>query len=145
MSAGCRVAAASPWAQPSPSPSSPAGRRAGAMADPGAVYTQTNDRPATSCRRSTAIARASSRRPGRSTGGVGLAALGGRQGAVELSDDESTVYAVNGGSNSVSVFDAGRSGLALEDVALSGGVAPNKRRRAPAAACTCSTRAAHRT
>ena len=99
---------------------------AGAMADPGAVYTQTNN-PAGN------VVQAFDRDAGGeltpagtfSTGGVGLAALGNRQGAVDLSDDESTVYAVNGGSNSVSIFDAGRSGLALEDVAPSGGVAPN--------------------
>jgi 6-phosphogluconolactonase len=99
---------------------------AGAMADPGAVYTQTND-PAGN------VVQAFDRDAGGeltpagtfSTGGAGLAALGNRQGAVDLSDDESTVYAVNGGSNSVSVLDARRSGLALEDVAPSGGVAPN--------------------
>jgi 6-phosphogluconolactonase len=99
---------------------------AGAMADPGAVYTQTNDPAGNVVQAFDRDARGELTPAGTfSTGGVGLAALGNRQGAVELSDDESTVYAVNGGSNSVSVFDAGRSGLALEDVAPSGGVAPN--------------------
>jgi 6-phosphogluconolactonase (cycloisomerase 2 family) len=56
---------------------------------------------------------------------VGLASLGGRQGAVELSDDESTVYAVNAGSNTISAFRVTHDGLALEDVAGSGGIAPD--------------------
>ena len=99
---------------------------AGAMADPGALYTQTNDPVGNVVQAFDRDARGELTPAGTfSTGGIGLAALGNRQGAVELSDDESTVYAVNGGSNSVSVFDAGRSGLALEDVAPSGGVAPN--------------------
>ena len=99
---------------------------AGAMADPGALYTQTNDPAGNVVQAFDRDARGELTPAGTfSTGGNGLAALGNRQGAVELSDDESTVYAVNGGSNSVSVFDAGRSGLALEDVAPSGGVAPN--------------------
>ena len=99
---------------------------AGAMAGPGAVYTQTNDPAGNVVQAFDRDARGDLEPAGTfPTGGVGLAALGNRQGAVELSDDESTVYAVNGGSNSVSVFDAGRSGLALEDVAPSGGVAPN--------------------
>jgi 6-phosphogluconolactonase (cycloisomerase 2 family) len=99
---------------------------AGAMADPGAVYTQTND-PAGNVVQAFDRDASGELTPAGTfaTGGAGLATLGNRQGAVELSDDESTVYAVNGGSNSVSVFDAGRGGLALEDVAPSGGVAPN--------------------
>lgn len=99
---------------------------AGAMADPGAVYTQTNNPAGNVVQAFDRDARGDLEPAGTfSTGGVGLAALGNRQGAVDLSDDESTVYAVNGGSNSVSVLDARRSGLALEDVAPSGGVAPN--------------------
>jgi 6-phosphogluconolactonase len=99
---------------------------AGAMADPGAVYTQTNDPAGNVVQAFDRDARGDLEPAGTfSTGGVGLAALGNRQGAVDLSDDESTVYAVNGGSNSVSVFGAGRGGLALEDVAPSGGIAPN--------------------
>jgi 6-phosphogluconolactonase len=99
---------------------------AGAMADPGALYTQTND-PAGNVVQ--AFDRDASGRltPAGTfaTGGTGLAALGGRQGMVELSDDESTVYAVNAGSNSVSALGVGHGGLALEDVAASGGVAPD--------------------
>ena len=41
------------------------------------------------------------------TGGAGLAELGGRQGAVELSGDGRYLYAVNAGSDTVSVFRAG--------------------------------------
>lgn len=99
---------------------------AGAMADPGAVYTQTNDPAGNVVQAFDRDARGGLTPAGSfSTGGAGLAALGNRQGAVDLSGDESTVYAINGGSNSVSVFDAGRDGLTLEDVAPSGGVAPN--------------------
>ena len=73
------------------------------------------------------------------TGGVGLAGLGGRQGAVELSDDEDTVYAINAGSDSVTAFrvldgeggddddDRARrasAGLELIGTFASGGVAP---------------------
>jgi 6-phosphogluconolactonase len=127
---------------------------ANAMADSGALFTQTND-PA-----GNTVQAFDRDRDGRltpagtfATGGVGLAGLGGRQGAVELSDDEDTVYAINAGSNSVSAFrvrdrdddddrgrgddddrgrgdrdddDRGRRGPALELVGTvaSGGVAP---------------------
>jgi 6-phosphogluconolactonase len=99
---------------------------AGAMADPGALYTQTND-PAGNVVQ--AFDRDASGRltPAGTfaTGGTGSASVSPRQGMVELSGDESTVYAVNAGSNSVSAFGVGRDGLALEDVAASGGVAPD--------------------
>jgi 6-phosphogluconolactonase (cycloisomerase 2 family) len=99
---------------------------AGAMADPGALYTQTNDPAGNLVQAFDRDAHGRLTPAGTfSTGGTGLAALGGRQGAVELSDDESTVYAVNAGSNSVSAFGVGRDGLALEDVAASGGIAPD--------------------
>ena len=78
---------------------------ANAMADDGALYTQTND-PA-----GNVVQKFDRARDGRlapagtfATGGVGLDGLGGRQGAIELSDDEDTVYATNAGSNTVSVF-----------------------------------------
>src|SRR5690349_18796830 len=90
---------------------------AGAMAEPGAVYTQTNDPAGNVVQAFQRDARGELTPAGAfSTGGAGLAALGNRQGAVELSDDESIVYAINGGSNSVSAFEAGRAGLTLEDV-----------------------------
>jgi 6-phosphogluconolactonase len=99
---------------------------AGAMADPGALYTQTND-PAGN------VVQAFDRdghgvlHPAGSvsTGGAGLASLGGRQGAVELSDDESTVYAVNAGSGTVASLHVGRDGLRLAAVTASGGIAPD--------------------
>ncbi len=98
---------------------------AGAMADPGALYSQTNDPAGNVVQKFDRDARGELSPAGTfSTGGTGLAALGGRQGAVELSDDESTVYAVNAGSNTVSVLRVTKGGLALEDVVASGGVAP---------------------
>src|SRR5215217_803998 len=97
-----------------------------AMADPGALYTQTND-PAGNVVQKFDRAADGELTPAGSfpTGGAGLAALGGRQGAVELSDDESTVYAVNAGSNTISAFRVTRDGLALEDAVSSGGIAPD--------------------
>jgi 6-phosphogluconolactonase len=112
---------------------------ADAMADDGALYTQTND-PA-----GNVVQKFDRARDGRltvagtfSTGGAGLAELGGRQGAIELSDDEDTVYATNAGSNTVSVFrvrdrddddddrDRGdrQDGLELIGIVPSGGEAP---------------------
>jgi 6-phosphogluconolactonase len=98
---------------------------AGAMADPGSLYTQTNDPAGNVVQRFDRDAGGELTPAGSfATGGAGLASLGGRQGAVELSDDESTVYAVNAGSDSVSALRVTRHGLALEDVTGSGGVAP---------------------
>jgi 6-phosphogluconolactonase len=109
---------------------------ANAMADEGALYTQTND-PA-----GNVVQKFDRARDGRltaagtfATGGAGLTGLGGRQGAIELSDDDDTVYATNAGSNSVSVFrvhdrddddDARdrRDGLELIGTFPSGGEAP---------------------
>ena len=99
---------------------------AGAMAAPGAVYTQTNDPAGNVVQRFDRAADGVLTPAGTfATGGAGLAGLGGRQGAVELSDDESTVYAVNAGSNSISVLRVTRDGLALEDVVGSAGIAPD--------------------
>ncbi|MEZ0291513.1 MAG: lactonase family protein [Solirubrobacteraceae bacterium] len=91
----------------------------------GALYTQTND-PAGN------TVQAFSRGPGGAlapagtfaTGGAGLASLGGRQGAVELSGDGRSLYAVNAGSDSVSVFRIGRRGPQLAGTVPSRGVAP---------------------
>jgi 6-phosphogluconolactonase len=112
---------------------------ADAMADSGALFTQTND-PAGNAVQKFDRARDGTLTPAGTfpTAGVGLASLGGRQGAVELSDDERTVYAVNAGSNSVTAFrvrhddddddrDGGKHrGPALEILGAvsSGGVAP---------------------
>jgi 6-phosphogluconolactonase len=101
-----------------------------AMADGGgALFTQTND-PAGNVVQ--AFDRAGDGRLTAAgtfpTGGAGLAGLGGRQGAVELSDDERTVYAVNAGSDSVTAFRVKhrRHGVALKRRAIvgSGGAAP---------------------
>jgi 6-phosphogluconolactonase len=98
---------------------------ANAMADEGALFTQTND-PAGNVVQKFERARDGSLTPAGtfSTGGLGLADLGGRQGAVELSDDEQTVYAVNAGSNTVTAFRVRDSGLEVAGTVDSGGVAP---------------------
>jgi 6-phosphogluconolactonase len=107
---------------------------ANAMADDGALYTQTND-PAGNTVQKFDRARDGTLTPAGTfgTGGVGLASLGGRQGAVELSDDEESVYAVNAGSNSVTAFrvpdgdddDGNRdAGLEIIGTVASGGQAP---------------------
>ena len=99
---------------------------AGATADPGALYTQTNDPAGNVVQAFDRDAQGALTPAGTfPTGGVGLASLGGRQGAVELSDDESTVYAVNAGSGSISAFRVGRDGLQLASITSSGGSAPD--------------------
>jgi hypothetical protein len=85
---------------------------AGAMAS-GAVYTQDND-PAGNAVQRFERAADGTLSAGHSypTGGAGLPTLGGRQGAVELSDDGAFVYAVNAGSNTVTSFRGTAHGLA---------------------------------
>ena len=103
-----------------------AGAAAGtAMASPGAVFTETN------AATGNAVQQFDRAGDGRltpagtfATGGLGLASPGGRQGAVVLSDDGDTVYAVNTGSDSVSAFRRTRGGLALLATVRSAGVAP---------------------
>src|SRR4051794_40970003 len=101
------------------------GSPASAAASAGAVFTQDND-PAGNAVQMFERAADGTLSPGRSfpTGGAGLATLGGRQGAVELSDDQGYVYAVNAGSNSVTTFRVTRDGLANVGSVASGGVAP---------------------
>jgi 6-phosphogluconolactonase len=98
---------------------------ASAMADKGALFTQTND-PAGNAVQMFDRARDGALTPAGTfpTGGVGLAELGGRQGAVELSDDEDTLYAVNAGSNTVTVFRVEDDDLEVIGTVASGGVAP---------------------
>jgi len=59
------------------------------------------------------------------TGGTGTGAGLGSQGAVVLSDDGRWLFAVNAGSNDVSVFRVGPLGLALASRTASGGTAPS--------------------
>src|SRR3954454_8785838 len=98
---------------------------AGAMASPGAVFTQDNA-PTGNAVQMFDRAADGSLSAGRSyaTGGAGLASLGGRQGAVELSDGEDDVYGVNAGSNTVTVFRANGNGLSRVGSVPSGGIAP---------------------
>src|SRR5256885_7801638 len=58
------------------------------------------------------------------TGGTGTGAGLGSQGAVALSDDGRRLFAVNAGSNDVSVFDIGPAGPSLASRTASGGTLP---------------------
>jgi 6-phosphogluconolactonase (cycloisomerase 2 family) len=102
-----------------------AGLASSAMAANGAVYTQTND-PAGNVVQRFGLSHDGALEPAGTfpTGGVGLANLGGRQGAVELSGNGRRLFAVNAGSNTVSVFKAGPGRLELIDQIPSGGTAP---------------------
>jgi 6-phosphogluconolactonase len=91
----------------------------------GVLYTQTNDPNGNTVQRfdrgaDGALAPAATF----TTGGAGLATLGGRQGAVELSGDGHYLYAVNAGSDTVSVVRAGRHRTRLVDIVSSRGDAP---------------------
>ena len=89
----------------------------------GSLYTQTNDPAGNTVQRFDRAPDGSLTPAGTfATGGAGLASLGGRQGAVELSGDGRYLYAVNAGSDSVSVFRAGHTRLI--DAVSSRGVAP---------------------
>jgi 6-phosphogluconolactonase (cycloisomerase 2 family) len=91
----------------------------------GALYTQTNDPAGNVVQKFDRASDGTLTAAGTyATGGVGLAGLGGRQGAVELSEDGDTVYAVNAGSNTVTAFDVGRNGLTVVGSVPSGGTAP---------------------
>ena len=96
-----------------------------AMAAPGAVYTQTNAPAGNVVQKFDRGGDGELTLAGTfATNGQGLAALGGRQGAVELSDDQRFVFAVNAGSNTVTSLRVTKSGLEVADVAASGGTAP---------------------
>lgn len=60
------------------------------------------------------------------TGGMGNGATGGlgSQGALIMSKDGRWLFAVNAGSNSISVLEAGEHGLRLVDTMASGGISP---------------------
>jgi 6-phosphogluconolactonase (cycloisomerase 2 family) len=96
-----------------------------AMASGGSLYTQTNDPNGNTVERFDRAPDGSLTPAGTfATGGIGLAALGGRQGAVELSGDGRYLYAVNAGSDTVSVFRTGHRRTRLIDAVSSRGVAP---------------------
>src|SRR5947209_15705137 len=92
---------------------------------PGAVYTLMN---LTSGNAVAVFARAAdgtlSAAGSVATGGTGTGAGLGSQGALALSDDGRWLFAVNAGSNDVSVFDVGPVGLALASRTASGGTLP---------------------
>jgi 6-phosphogluconolactonase len=104
-----------------------AGLASSAMASRGggSLYTQTNDPNGNTVQRFDRAPDGSLSPAGTfATGGVGLAGLGGRQGAVELSGDGRYLYAVNAGADSVSAFRVGHRRLRLVDIVSSRGVAP---------------------
>src|SRR6266702_148088 len=96
------------------------------VSDPGAVYTLTNQVGGN------AVAVFARGADGRltaagtvSTGGTGTGASLGSQSAVTLSDDGRSLFAVNAGSNDVSVFSVSPGGgLALASRTASGGTLP---------------------
>ena len=91
----------------------------------GSLFTQTNDPNGNTIQRFDRAADGSLTPAGTfATGGVGLAGLGGRQGAVELSGDGRYLYAVNAGSDSVSVFRTDTRRTRLIDTVGSRGIAP---------------------
>src|SRR4051812_15169879 len=103
-----------------------AGPAAGsAIAAPDALFTQTNDPAGNTVVRYDRAADGQLEAAGSfATGGTGSATIGGRQGAVELSDDGTALYAVNAGSDSVTAFRTTRSGLQRVGTVASGGSAP---------------------
>ena len=95
------------------------------VSDPGAVYALTNQVGGN------AVAVFARGADGRltaagtvSTGGTGTGASLGSQSAVTLSDDGRWLFAVNAGSNDVSVFSVSPAGLALASRTASGGTLP---------------------
>src|SRR5207302_8891655 len=58
------------------------------------------------------------------TGGAGTGAGLGSQGAVVLSNDNRQLFAVNAGSNSISLFTVRPNGLELDATVRSGGTQP---------------------
>jgi hypothetical protein len=98
---------------------------AGALAAPGAVYTETNATDGNAVEKFVRAPDGTLTPAGTfATGGSGSSTPGGRQGAVTLSDDGDTLYAVNSGSDTVTAFRVTQSGLVLVGSVRSGGVAP---------------------
>jgi len=92
---------------------------------PGAVYTLTNSPAGNAV---VAYGRAAdgtlSLQGTFATGGTGIGSALGSQGSVVLSDDGRQLFAVNAGSNSLSLFAVRPNGLELEATAPSGGIRP---------------------
>ena len=111
-----------------PAASLQAARDANVSADltgPGTVYTLTNQVAGNSVAVFTRAADGTLSAAGIvATGGTGTGAGLGSQGAVALSDDGRWLFAVNAGSNDVSVFSVGPAGLALASRTASGGTLP---------------------
>src|SRR5436190_16556477 len=119
--------------EPNPSVTGPAAalqaaRDAGAsaaLADPGAVYTLTNQVAGNAVAVFTRGADGRLAAAGTvATGGAGTGASLGSQSAVSLSDDGRRLFAVNAGSNDVSVFAVSPAGLALASRTAAGGTLP---------------------
>ena len=97
----------------------------GDLAGPGAVYTLTNQVGGNAVAVFTRGADGRLTAAGTvSTGGTGTGASLGSQSAVTLSDDGRWLFAVNAGSNDVSVFSVSPAGLALASRTASGGTLP---------------------
>src|SRR2546430_1610129 len=97
----------------------------GDLAGPGAVYTLTNQVAGNAVAVFTRGADGRLTSAGTvATGGTGTGAGLGSQGAVVLSDDGRRLFAVNAGSNDVSVFTVGAAGLSLASRTSSGGTLP---------------------
>jgi 6-phosphogluconolactonase (cycloisomerase 2 family) len=91
----------------------------------GSLYTQTNDPNGNTVQQFDRTPDGALTPAGTfATGGLGLAGLGGHQGAVALSGDGRFLYAVNAGSDSVSVFRVGHRRPELVGTVASRGVAP---------------------
>ena len=91
----------------------------------GAVYTLSNQTSGNSVLRYTRLADGTLTAAGSfATGGTGTGMGLGSQGALIMSEDGSWLFAVNAGSNSVSVMQVGASGLSIADTEPSGGMMP---------------------
>lgn len=103
-----------------------AAQSASAASDtPGAVYTLTNAANGNAVAYFSRSAQGALTYVGQfATGGNGVGANLGSQGAIALSDDGRALYAVNAGSNTVSSFAVEPSGLRLTSQFPSGGVRP---------------------
>jgi 6-phosphogluconolactonase (cycloisomerase 2 family) len=94
-------------------------------ASPGAVYTLTNSPAGNAVLAFSRAADGTLTAQGSfATGGNGSGSALGSQGALVLSDDGRRLFAVNAGSNSISLFDVGPGGIALKDTVASGGSTP---------------------